>query len=665
MALDQSTMTMQKLVFAISQLSEQLSVTKASKSNMDISDVIKAINSNLKSTKGDLSELKNLSKILKNSPNAKHFDHLQKTLDILIKSFTNPDIKHMKQVGISVDNLVAEFAKLDEHLKTINVARNEKANLSVLSQAVTDGYKNYATLGFGKQANDFYKRATLDELKFLKNMDKNIMEGNKISQKESLKDKIKKTADKNKGSLGLLTAGADAILKGMGFGTLPGEFIEMFGNIAKSMDESKKAKEDEKIEKDSLATQGLLESKEKAQLSLDTNKKIQERAIDVKDKASNAQSGLSIELSKAIAGAMKTSEHGIDDRFKLEGQEGEADISKISEAVISGTLTRDDIEKIISSSKLSKDENGNEDRTIVDTLLKNLDEVDEYSNIIKEQQNTIRETGEVIQGSIETISEIFVELRDTVGKVLKARIEDSNKEIDKKFGKKYSKEQVAGLKERAKNMIIEDEMKHSKVSEDEMHGIIGGQDRSRHMEEYERQAGEGFANNGKTENAKVTEAWKEESFRNAIDSKNPTNKDEAILEKIAKTTSELDKDNALTKLKEANISPPEVPVPSDLAQKEATMESVEDESDEDGMSLDDVHGVFQDAMIEFLKKFEETLKAEAKEKDESAKKLIDLLKNGEAKFKMVNVGDIKLPGGGNGGGGGGGGTESDNPRFQQ
>jgi hypothetical protein len=347
------------------------------------------------------------------------------------------------------------------------------------------------------------------------------------------------------------------------------------------------------------------------------------------------------------------------------GQEGEADISKISEAVISGTLTRDDIEKIISSSKLSKDENGNEDRTIVDTLLKNLDEVDEYSNIIKEQQNTIRETGEVIQGSIETISEIFVELRDTVGKVLKARIEDSNKEIDKKFGRKYSKEQVAGLKERAKNMIIEDEMKHSKVSEDEMHGIIGGQDRSRHMEEYERQAGEGFANNGKTENAKVTEAWKEESFRNAIDSKNPTNKDEAILEKIAKTTSELDKDNALTKLKEANISPPEVPVPSDLAQKEATMESVEDESDEDGMSLDDVHGVFQDAMIEFLKKFEETLKAEAKEKDESAKKLIDLLKNGEAKFKMVNVGDIKLPGGGNGGGGGGDRTESDNPRFQE
>jgi hypothetical protein len=185
------------------------------------------------------------------------------------------------------------------------------------------------------------------------------------------------------------------------------------------------------------------------------------------------------------------------------------------------------------------------------------------------------------------------------------------------------------------------------------------------MEEYERQAGEGFANNGKTENAKVTEAWKEESFRNAIDSKNPTNKDEAILEKIAKTTSELDKDNALTKLKEANISPPEVPVPSDLAQKEATMESVEDESDEDGMSLDDVHGVFQDAMIEFLKKFEETLKAEAKEKDESAKKLIDLLKNGEAKFKMVNVGDIKLPGGGNGGGGGGDRTESDNPRFQE
>jgi glycosyltransferase involved in cell wall biosynthesis len=73
------------------------------------------------------------------------------------------------------------------------------------------------------------------------------------------------------------------------------------------------------------------------------------------------------------------------------------------------------------------------------------------------------------------------------------------------------------------------------------------------MKEYERQAGEGLANNGKTENAKVTEAWKEESFRKAIDGKNPTNNDEAILDKIAKTTSELDKDNALTKLKEANI----------------------------------------------------------------------------------------------------------------
>ena len=152
--------------------------------------------------------------------------------------------------------------------------------------------------------------------------------------------------------MGLLTAGADAILKGMGFGTLPGEFIDMFSNMTKSMNDSKKAKEDEKIERDSLATQGLLESKEKAQLSLDTNEKIQDRAKEIKKKAESAQSGLSIELSKAIAGAMKTSENGIDDRFKLEGQEGEADISKISEAIIDGTLTRDDIEKIISSSKL-------------------------------------------------------------------------------------------------------------------------------------------------------------------------------------------------------------------------------------------------------------------------------------------------------------------------
>jgi len=644
MSLDPKDLNLQKMIISLNQLVEQLRITSTTKKDMGIEDIIKALNLTFKTAKGDTGELKNLIKITKNAPNAKHYDKLTKMLELLVKTYANPDIKQMKNLDITTQNLTTELTSLLDTLQNINVTKNEKANLSLLSKAVAQGHQMYAITGFGKDASNFYKKATLEQLKFFKMMDKAIKDGvpiKNLTAKKTLKEKL--SSGKTGKSMTLLAAGADMAMKAMGMGTIPGEALEVLGGgIQKAMDMVDKRGE-KRAERNALKVEGLVAAKEDSQKSMIVNKEVQDKAIAVKKQADDVQKNLIDDLSGAIAGAMKTSETGIDARFASETSPGEADINKIADAIKNNQFPKDELEALIKSKYLTTDAQGNQDTTVSDTLLKNLAEVEEYAKIIHDQDNTIKETAVNIQTSIDTISGIFLDLREILGKELVNEIKEINKAVDKKM-KGFSAEEKQAKKDEYVNKKMEAMAQRIEITADEMQGVIGGEDKSGYMIEYEKQGGAKFANNGKTESEKAAEAFKETSFAEALKSrtsldnaneikKNKTLETSEIENKIKETESRL-KEIPIPIPKDLEVYGPHAPTPS--ANQTPTPETIDNQE----ASFEELQDIFSESMNDFMKRFDELIKDRDKSAKESSDALKKALTSGEVKVKVVNLSEI-------------------------
>jgi len=193
MGLNQTDMTLQRMVISLNQLVEQLRVTQSTKKDLGLEDIVKALNLTFKTSKGDTGEIKNLLKVTKNAPNASHYVKLTKMLELLLKSYDNPDLKQISRLGITSQNLIAELGSLQDTIKSSNVDKNERANLSVLSHAIAEGQRLYAINGFGRDASNFYKKATLDQLRLLQTINKHIDEGIPLKDlnKGGLLDRLK------------------------------------------------------------------------------------------------------------------------------------------------------------------------------------------------------------------------------------------------------------------------------------------------------------------------------------------------------------------------------------------------------------------------------------------------------------------------------------------
>jgi len=632
MALNHTDMTLQRLAVSLGQLVDQLQVTKATKKDIQIEDVIKALNLTFKTTKGDINELKSLLKVSKSTGNAAQYEKLIKMLELLVKSYDNPDVKQMNRLGITTQNLIAEISSLRDEVKNTNIKGNEKANLSLLSQAIAEGQKQYALSGFGKYASNFYKKATLDQIKLLQQMNKNIKEGIPLKDlgKKGIVEKTKDIASKASGS-GLLQAGADIILKGMGFGTLPGELIDMF-MFFRGRGKSKKEEElTKEQELNALRAKGLLHDKEKAQLSLDANRNIQERALAVKQTAGLTKENLTVELGKTLADAMRISGE-VDARFASEENPGIADVSKITEAIKNNSISKSDIENTIKATegKQGISEGMSED------ILRNFDEVQEYSEIISEQEKIIKETAMGIQSAIDTIAELFLDIREIFGKELKNELEQIDRIVGEMKG--HDEETIAGLKSEAITSKLSNLAQTLGTTEDELHGIIGGESNSRYMREYERQGSEYGGKKGAS--ALATEAFRETSFREALYG-------EPVTPKVRSAGAEFEERVAMTeqRLRDAAVRPP-----SDLQASKVTEEEIRELGEDvratavdDGLSLKEISEIVSESITEFLKNFEESMKERDKDNKEQSEILRKALLSGEVKVTVVNLKDMPAP----------------------
>ena len=655
MALNQNDMNAQKLLNATNQLVEQLKVTQSTKKDMDIDDIIKAINQTFKTTKEDTGELKTFLKIAKNVPNAEQYTKLTKMLDLLLKTYNNPDLKQMKRLGITSQNLVAEISSLRDELKSSNILSNEKANLSILSKAIAEGQRQYAVTGFGKDASNFYKKATLDQLKLLGEIHKAIDEGNPLKNigKKTVTEKVK-DAGKSVLRSGPLGAAADLLLKGMGFGTLPGEFLDMFAN---SGNKDKTKQPSKKEQRQALAVSGLVTAKEKSQQSLEANKTVQNRANEVKGLAESAKKNLTVDVTKSLADAMRISGN-IEPKYAKEENPNVVDTDKIQQAVANGEISKEQIQELMANA--NKSEEGNESNNeLTDSLLKNLDEIQEYSKVIEEQDKTITETANNIQTSIDTISTLFLDLREILGKELNAEIKKIGEILDNdsRF-KGLDDEARQGLKDEAINYKLANMAEVAKVSEDEIHGIIGGEDRSGYMKEFEKQ-GE-LGKTGRTHSELATEAFSENTFKNAIfgEEEAPANKvpGSEFEEKLQATNDRLaqSKPTIQEQLQEnkAAYNMPKVAVPKDLEIPEEKKEELPvPEEEGQQMSFDEMSDIMSDTLSDFLKSFEETMKSNDRDSKQSMDAISKALLSGQIKVNVVNLKDI--PSGGRDSGMGG------------
>jgi hypothetical protein len=631
MALNPTDMTLQRLAVSLGQLVDQLQVTKSTKKDIQIEDVIKALNLTFKTTKGDIGELKSLLKVSKNTGNSAQYEKLIKMLELLVKSYDNPDVKQMNRLGITTQNLIAEISSLRDEVKSTNLKGNEKANLSLLSQAIADGQKQYALSGFGKDASNFYKKATLEQMRLLRQIDKHIDEGIPLKNlgKKSPLEKAKELGSKALSS-GPLQAAADMVLKGMGFGTLPGEFLDIF---SRSMGKSKSSVKDaEKAELQSMKVKGLIEAKEKSQLALDYNRTIQERAKEVKSSAVATKTNLTIELSKAIADAMRINED-ISAKYAVEGEPGLADANKIADAIKTNSISKSEIESLLKSIEAK----GKAGSVSSEELLKNFSEVAEYSNIIEEQEKIIAETAVGIQESIDKVAELFLDLREILGKELKNELAMIDKLISGM--KNIDEETAAGIKSDKITRKLANMASVSGVAEDELHGIIGGESNSKYMREYEAQAQYGGK---KLPSELARSAFMENSFRAAIYG------EEALAKKVKTPGDEFEEKVRVTNERLSKSPPPTPPelqpqnnIPELIGENTATSEH--GEMLENGLSLDEISDIVSESINEFLKNFEESMKDRDRDNKEQSELLRRSLMSGEVKVSVVNLKDLPPP----------------------
>lgn len=228
---------LQKLTAMLTQLVDQLKVTQSAKNDFDIDDVFKSINQVFKITQSDKTVIRDFQRTIKSLSNSQQFEKLSKSLYTLDKTFRDPDIKQLKGMNITANNIFSELTILEDTLKNINISKNEKANLTLLSKSIAEGHRLYAVQGFGRSADQFYKNATIQQILLLRNMEKNLKEG--VPLKGLAGNGVLGTMAKV-GTSGPITAIADVLLKSAGMGELPGQIAELFANRNNKEQESKK-----------------------------------------------------------------------------------------------------------------------------------------------------------------------------------------------------------------------------------------------------------------------------------------------------------------------------------------------------------------------------------------------------------------------------------------
>jgi hypothetical protein len=207
--------------------------------------------------------------------------------------------------------------------------------------------------------------------------------------------------------------------------------------------------------------------------------------------------------------------------------------------------------------------------------------------------------------------------------------------------KGIDEETKAGIKSDKITRKLESMARVSGVTEDELHGIIGGERDSKYMREYERQ---GMEDRGgrKGKSKLAEEAFNETSFREAIfgETRNMPRirtAGEEFEERVRQTEQRLE--NARVPV------PPELNIPKNEPRPVEEMnQSVEDGGlMENGLSLEEISSIVSESITEFLKSFEESMKEREKENLQQADLLRKSLLSGEVKVNVVNLKDIPAP----------------------
>lgn len=454
---------LQKLNAMVTQLVEQLKLTQSTKPNFDIEDVFKSVNQILKITQADKTTLRDFQKTIKALTNSHQFENLSKSLYTLDKTFKDPDIKQLKNMNITANKIFSELSVLEDTLKNINIPKNEKANLTLLSKSIAEGHRLYSVQGFGKNADQFYKNATIQQLLLLQKVEKNLKDG--VPLKGLTGKGILKTMGKV-GASGPITSIADVLLKSAGMGELPGQITEMLASAF-----SKKPGESSKEDQANAArVAGLQGAKDAAKGSIIFNKDKMANIETALNETRSYKETLTNDLASALARTLKTDDKGVDARFAKDEAPYEVDMKKLTDAIREGSLSKDEIESLIKTKYIVQTESGEANTTISDALISKVETLDDYKKAIDGYKQTKIDTAKELQ----TAYESFAELANTMKTIMTREIVAEFKELDKAanelYGKKESKEKE-GFLYTSKNVKLQSIRDGYNIAGDEQMGI--------------------------------------------------------------------------------------------------------------------------------------------------------------------------------------------------
>jgi hypothetical protein len=459
--MDAKDIHLQKLTAMLTQLVEQLKVTQATKTNFDIDDVFKTVNQIFKTTQADKTVLRDFQKTIKSLTNSQQFEKLSKAFYTLDKTFKDPDIKQLKGMNITANNIFSELSILEDTLKNINISKNEKANLTLLSKSIAEGHRLYSVQGFGRNADQFYKNATIQQLLLLKNMEKNLKDG--VPLKGLAGNGILGTMAKV-GASGPITAIADVLLKSAGMGELPGQIAELF------MNKNGKEGESKKEQANAARVAGIQGAKDAAKGSIIFNKEKMKNIETALSETESYKETLTNDLASALARTLKTDEKGVDSRFAKDEAPYEVDMKKLTDAIRAGSLSKDEIESLIKTKYIVQTESGESDTTISDALIAKVESLDDYKRAIDEYKESKINTAKEVQSALETFSELTSSMRAIMNKEIVAEFREIDKIANKMFGSAASKEKE-GFAQTFKNRKLESVREAYGIGKDEEIGI--------------------------------------------------------------------------------------------------------------------------------------------------------------------------------------------------
>lgn len=454
---------LQKLTAMLTQLVEQLKVTQSSKTNFDIDDVFKAVNQIFKTTQADKTVLRDFQKTIKSLSNSQQFEKLSKAFYTLDKTFKDPDIKQLKGLNITANNIFSELSILEDTLKNINISKNEKANLTLLSKSIAEGHRLYSVQGFGRNADQFYKNATIQQLLLLQKVEKNLKEG--VPLKGLTGNGILKTIGKV-GASGPITSIADVLLKSAGMGELPGQITEMLTSMfAKKPGEM--SKEDQA---NAARVTGLQGAKDAAKGSIIFNKEKMKNIETALTETESYKETLTNDLASALARTLKTDDKGVDSRFAKDEAPYEVDMKKLTDAIRAGSLSKGEIESLIKTKYIVQTESGESDTTISDALISKVETLDDYKKAIDEYKQTKIDTAKELQAAYESFAELANTMKTIMTREIVAEFKELNKAANELYGDKESKEKE-GFLYTSKNIKLQSIREGYNIAGDEMMGI--------------------------------------------------------------------------------------------------------------------------------------------------------------------------------------------------